>query len=59
MARRYFEILNTGDLDAFGTVMAADVVFRIFLSADGKIREIWVNMDTLAQAKQLGWVPGP
>jgi hypothetical protein len=31
----------------------------IFLFADGKIKEIWVNMDTLAQARQLGWVPGP
>ncbi len=120
MARRYFEILNTGDLDAMGAIVATDVVFRnppavirgiealrkvvaslraafpdlhftledefgegdkiatrwvmrgtqgtrkmdvsgmdIFLFADGKIKEIWVNMDTLAQARQLGLVPGP
>ena len=120
MARRYFEILNKGDLDALGAIVAPDVVFRnppavvrgidafrkvvaslraafpdlhftleddfgegdkvatrwvmqgtqgtrkmdvsgmdIFLIADGKIKEIWVNMDTLAQARQLGWVPGP
>lgn len=26
----------------------------IFLIENGKIREIWVNMDTLAQAQQLG-----
>ena len=31
----------------------------IFLIEDGKIREIWVNMDTLAQAQQLGTAPGP
>ena len=120
MARRYFEILNKGDLDAFDAIVAPDVVFRnppavvrgidafrkvvaslraafpdlhftledefgeankvatrwvmrgtqgarkmdvsgmdIFLIADGKIKEIWVNMDTLAQARQLGLVPGP
>ncbi len=120
MARRYFEILNKGDLDAFDAIMAPDVVFRnppavvrgidafrkvvaslraafpdlhftledefgeenkvatrwvmrgtqgarkmdvsgmdIFLFADGKIKEIWVNMDSLAQARQLGLVPGP
>jgi predicted ester cyclase len=29
----------------------------IFLIADGKIREIWVSMDSLAQAKQMGLVP--
>ena len=29
MARRYFEdILNTGNLDAMGAIVAADVVFR-------------------------------
>ena len=113
MARRYFEILNKGDLDAFDAIVAPDVVFRnppavvrgidafrkvvaslraafpdlhftledefgeankvatrwvmrgtqgarkmdvsgmdIFLIADGKIKEIWVNMDSLAQARQ-------
>ena len=31
----------------------------IFLIENGKIREIWVNMDTLAQAKQMGAVAGP
>ena len=29
----------------------------IFLVVDGKIKEIWVNMDTLTQAQQLGRVP--
>lgn len=29
----------------------------IFLLENGKIREIWVNMDTLAQAQQMGMVP--
>jgi predicted ester cyclase len=29
----------------------------IFLIADGKIREVWVNMDSLAQAQQMGTVP--
>ena len=29
----------------------------IFLIENGKIREIWVNMDTLAQAQQMGTVP--
>lgn len=119
-ARRYFDILNSGDLDAMSAIVTSDVVFRnppavirgvealrkviaglraafpdlrftledefgegdkvatrwvmkgtqgtrkmdvtgmdIFLFADGKIKEIWVNMDTLAQARQLGWVPGP
>jgi len=31
----------------------------IFLIENGKIREIWVNMDTLAQARQMGTVPAP
>ena len=31
----------------------------IFLIENGKIREIWVNMDSLAQAQQLGTVAGP
>ena len=31
----------------------------IFLIENGKIREIWVNMDTLAQARQMGTVAGP
>jgi len=31
----------------------------IFLITGGKIKEIWVNMDTLAQARQLGQVAGP
>jgi predicted ester cyclase len=31
----------------------------IFLIENGKIREIWVNMDTLAQAQQMGTVPAP
>jgi predicted ester cyclase len=31
----------------------------IFLIEDGKIREIWVSMDSLAQAQQLGAVAGP
>ncbi len=31
----------------------------IFLIADGKIKEIWVNMDTLAQARQMGQGAGP
>ena len=29
----------------------------IFLLENGKVREIWVNMDTLAQAQQMGMVP--
>jgi predicted ester cyclase len=29
----------------------------IFLITDGKIREVWVNMDSLAQAQQMGTVP--
>ena len=31
----------------------------IFLIENGKIREIWVNMDSLAQAQQLGTVAAP
>jgi predicted ester cyclase len=31
----------------------------IFLIDNGKIREIWVNMDTLKQAQQMGTVPAP
>lgn len=31
----------------------------IFVIENGKIREIWVNMDTLAQAKQMGTAAGP
>jgi predicted ester cyclase len=31
----------------------------IFLIENGKIRRIWVNMDTLAQAQQLGSAPAP
>jgi predicted ester cyclase len=31
----------------------------IFLIENGKIREIWVNMDSLAQARQMGTVPAP
>ena len=31
----------------------------IFLIENGKIREIWVNMDSLAQARQLGNVAAP
>ena len=30
---------------------------EIFLIENGKIREIWVNMDSLAQAQQMGAVP--
>ena len=29
----------------------------IFLIENGKIREIWVSMDSMAQAQQLGTVP--
>jgi predicted ester cyclase len=29
----------------------------IFLIENGKIREVWVNMDTLAQAQQMGAIP--
>jgi predicted ester cyclase len=29
----------------------------IFLIENGKIREVWVNMDTLTQAQQMGAVP--
>ena len=29
----------------------------IFRLADGKIQEIWVNMDRLGQMEQLGWLP--
>jgi predicted ester cyclase len=31
----------------------------IFRIENGKIREIWVNMDSLAQAQQMGTVAGP
>jgi predicted ester cyclase len=31
----------------------------IFLIQGGKIKEIWVNMDTLAQAQQMGSIAGP
>lgn len=31
----------------------------IFLIENGKIKEIWVNMDTLTQAKQMGTVTAP
>jgi predicted ester cyclase len=31
----------------------------IFLIENGRIKEIWVNMDSLAQAKQLGTVAAP
>ena len=31
----------------------------IFVIENGKIREVWVNMDTLAQAKQMGAVKAP
>lgn len=31
----------------------------IFLIENGKIREIWVNMDSLTQAQQMGTVPVP
>ena len=31
----------------------------IFLIENGKIRDIWVNMDTLAQAQHMGTVKGP
>ena len=30
--------------------------FRI---AQGKIQEIWVNMDRLGMMQQMGWLPGP
>ena len=29
---------------------------NIFRIGDGKIREIWVNMDRLGEAEQLGWM---
>jgi predicted ester cyclase len=31
----------------------------IFRLADGKIQEIWVNMDRLGQMEQLGWLQAP
>jgi predicted ester cyclase len=31
----------------------------IFVIENGKIREIWVNMDTLALAQQMDTVPTP
>jgi predicted ester cyclase len=31
----------------------------IFHIENGKIRQIWVNMDTLAQARQMGTAPAP
>jgi hypothetical protein len=31
----------------------------IFLIENGKIREIWVNMDSLTQAQQMGTIPAP
>jgi steroid delta-isomerase-like uncharacterized protein len=29
----------------------------IFLITGGKVREVWVNMDSMGQAQQLGWLP--
>jgi len=29
---------------------------NMFRMADGRIHEIWVNMDRLAEAEQLGWI---
>jgi steroid delta-isomerase-like uncharacterized protein len=37
-------------------IVTGTSTFRI---ADGKIREIWVNMDRLAMMTQLGWLPAP
>ena len=31
----------------------------IFEIAEGRIERIWVNMDLLGQALQLGWIPNP
>ena len=39
------------------TIMVTGI--SLFRLADGKIQEIWVNMDRLGQAEQLGWLPTP
>jgi len=31
----------------------------IFRITGGKVREVWVNMDSMGQAQQLGWLPAP
>jgi steroid delta-isomerase-like uncharacterized protein len=31
----------------------------IFRISGGKVREVWVNMDAMGQAQQLGWLPPP
>ena len=31
----------------------------IFHISGGKVREVWVNMDSMGQAQQLGWLPPP
>jgi steroid delta-isomerase-like uncharacterized protein len=31
----------------------------IFQISDGRIARVWVNMDLLGQAQQLGWIPAP
>ena len=31
----------------------------IFHITGGKIRQVWVNMDSMGQAQQLGWLPAP
>jgi hypothetical protein len=31
----------------------------IFQITEGKIERVWVNMDLLGQAQQLGWNPSP
>jgi steroid delta-isomerase-like uncharacterized protein len=31
----------------------------IFQIAGGRIARVWVNMDMLGQAQQLGWIPAP
>jgi steroid delta-isomerase-like uncharacterized protein len=31
----------------------------IFRIAGGKVRDVWVNMDSMGQAQQLGWLPAP
>jgi steroid delta-isomerase-like uncharacterized protein len=32
---------------------------NIFRMAGGRIQEIWVNMDRLGEAEQLGWIESP
>lgn len=52
---------HTGDLGGRPPSGKAMTVtgMDIFLIKEGRIQQIWVNMDVLGQAQQLGWMPSP